>query len=324
MRRCGANIDKRIRNLHESIRELYDDFTSALEEYEPGADVMAEFPSAGLLLGEYGDVVPSFVSVWGYFIEEIIDLTAQGLNAGDVYSSRKKCAQIFLLADALRFSRFLKTLVEDCNILNSYRTGRAKKLKRRLDKVCQYVTGIRHLIQKAKRLFPIPHRWVMDKFTGTGEGVIDLADNPYDAISCGLVCPSLSSKIGNELDNRFTSMLSNWQRQQTMHTCIHAEIRVILHLGLPSANERPLVHAIGVSKRTCFCCTFWIESHNRIFRTKWMTSASHGKPYANWALPGAACSYDGTSSVDKTMLNAVSTQLTGALDHLLSEQGLQW
>ena len=210
MRRCGANIDKRIRNLHESIRELYDDFTSALEEYELGADVMAEFPSAGLLLGEYGDVVPSFVSLWGYFIEEIIALTAQGLNAGDVYSSRKKYAQIFLLADALRFSRFLKTLVEDCNILNSYRTGRAKKLKRRLDKVCQYVTGIRHLIQKAKRLFPIPHRWVMDKFTGTGEGVIDLADNPYDAISCGLVCPSLSSKIGDELDNRFTSMLSNW------------------------------------------------------------------------------------------------------------------
>jgi hypothetical protein len=30
-----------------------------------------------------------------------------------------------------------------------------------------------------------------------------------------------------------------------------------------------------------------------------MISRSHGKPHANWALPGAACSYDATSSVDK-------------------------
>ena len=42
--------------------------------------------------------------------------------------------------------------------------------------------------------------------------------------------------------------------------------------------------------------------------------------HMNWALPGAACSYDGTSSVDKTVLNAVSTQLTGALDHLFPGQ----
>jgi hypothetical protein len=47
-RRCGANINKRIRNLHTSIRGPHHDFSSALEEYEPGADVTAEFPSAGL------------------------------------------------------------------------------------------------------------------------------------------------------------------------------------------------------------------------------------------------------------------------------------
>jgi len=49
-----------------------------------------------------------------------------------------------------------------------------------------------------------------------------------------------------------------------------------------------------------------------------MTSGSHGKPYANWALPGAACSYaiqaDGRSSVDDAVLKAVSIRLTGALD----------
>ena len=35
-------------------------------------------------------------------------MTAQGFNAGDVYSSRKKYAHIFFLPDALKHSRFLK------------------------------------------------------------------------------------------------------------------------------------------------------------------------------------------------------------------------
>ncbi|KAM6491130.1 hypothetical protein JOM56_013369 [Amanita muscaria] len=97
------------------------------------------------------------------------------------------------------------------------------------------------------------------------------------------------------------------------------------HLGLPSAIEPPVpVHPIGVSKRSCFCCTLWINSHNRIFGTRWMTSGSHGKPYANWALPGAACSYairaDGRSSVDKAVLDPVSMRLTDTLDWLSSGQ----
>lgn len=90
--------------MHTSIRELHDDFSLALEEYEPGADVTAEFPSAGLLLEEYGDAVPPFAIARGHFAEEIIDMTVQGLNAGDVYSSRKKYSQNFLVADTLRYS----------------------------------------------------------------------------------------------------------------------------------------------------------------------------------------------------------------------------
>ena len=100
-----------------------------------------------------------------------------------------------------------------------------------------------------------------------------------------------------------------------MYTCIHAELRVILHLGLPSRIEQP-VCPIEVSKRSCFCCTFWIEAHNPIFETQWMASRSHSKPHTNWALPGAACSYDGTSSLDKAVLQAVSMRLTTALDPL--------
>jgi hypothetical protein len=310
IRRCVANINKRIHNLHTFIQdgELRNDFTLALEAY-PGGDINAEFPGADGLLGDYGDVVPPFATVWGNFVEDLADITAQGLDAGDA-SSAATYAYIFLVADALACSRFLKTLMKDRNL---HRKGRAEKLKRRLNKVRQYASGTAYLIEKAKRLFPIPHRWVTDTFTGTGECVFDLCNNPYDAISRGLHRPSLSPEIVDKLDKHFPSILNNWQRQQTMHTCIHAELRLILHFGLPSGIEHP-VCPIGASKRSCFCCTFWIEAHNRMFETQWMASRSHGKPHANWALPGAACSYDGTSSLDKAVLQAVSVRLTNALD----------
>ena len=55
-----------------------------------------------------------------------------------------------------------------------------------------------------------------------------------------------------------------------------------------------------------------------------MTSGAHGKPYVNWALPGAACSYaigaDGRSSVDELVLKAVLMLLTDALDWLFPGQ----
>ncbi len=56
----------------------------------------------------------------------------------------------------------------------------------------------------------------------------------------------------------------------------------------------------------------------------WLTSGSHGEPYANWALPGTACGYalgqDGRSSVDAAMLKAVSARLSDMLDWLLPGQ----
>lgn len=75
-----------------------------------------------------------------------------------------------------------------------------EKLKRRLNKVRQYASGTTYLIEKAKRLFPIPHRWVTDTFTGTGVCVFDLCNNPYDAILRGLHHPSLSPEIVDKLD----------------------------------------------------------------------------------------------------------------------------
>ena len=163
----------------------------ALEAY-PGGDIITEFPGSDDIRRDYGDVVPPFATVWGNFVDELTDLTAQGLDAGDVSASIATYGDIFLVADALARSRFLKTLFEDCNL---DRKRRAERLKRRLDKICQYAIGLTHLIEKAKRLFPIPHHWVMDTFTGTGECVFDLCDNAYDAISRGFHRPSFSQRL---------------------------------------------------------------------------------------------------------------------------------
>ena len=80
---------------------------------------------------------------------------------------------IFLIADTLARSRFLKTIFEDRN-LDWEERAEGLKRRRRLGKVFQYANGITHLIEKSKRLFPIPHHWVMDTFTGTGECVRSL------------------------------------------------------------------------------------------------------------------------------------------------------
>ena len=323
-RRCGTNINKQIHSLHMSIQntELHNDFRLALQTYVPLSDIHAEFPGAETILEMYGDAIPPFTIVLEDLVEMITNETVHGLDADNVSSSESTYAYLVILADALACSRFLKMLVNDSNFVNKDRKERVEKLKRRLGKVCQYLTSITYLIPKAKRMFPIPHRWVMDTFPGTGEGDFDLCDNAYDAVSRGLDQLSLSPDTLDKLDKHFPFIVSNWAKHKTVHACVHAEIRIILHLGI-SPNDHS-IHPIGVGKCSCLCCVLWIESHNRIFGTRWMTNRSHSKPYANWALPGAACPHaieaDGKSSIDEAVLEDVGIQLVDTLDSLFLGQ----
>jgi hypothetical protein len=327
LQRCGENINKRIHSLHIWIQntELRDDFRLALETYVPMSGFQAEFHGAEMIIERYGNAVPPFATFLKDLVDNITNETVRKLDAENAQGAyaRRAYAYLFILADVLARSRFMKTLVDDRNLVNKERKERVEKLKRRLGKVCQYVSGITHLVQKAKRLFPIPHRWVTDTFPCTGEGEFDLCNNAFVAVSRGLNLPFLSPDILNKLNKSFPLILDNWTRQQSVHAHVHAEIRIILHFGQLSPDDLS-VHPIGVSKRSCFCCALWIESHNHIFTTQWMTSRSHGKPYANWALPGAACSYaievDGRSSIDKAVLEAVGVRLVYTFDRLFPGQ----
>ena len=54
-----------------------------LQAYVPEADIQAEFPSMDTLLGDCGDTVPPFATVWGDFVEMITDMTAQKSHTED-------------------------------------------------------------------------------------------------------------------------------------------------------------------------------------------------------------------------------------------------
>jgi hypothetical protein len=133
--------------------------------------------------------------------------------------------------------------------------------------------------------FPIPHLWVTETFAGMGEReystFVIVLTMIYHVDLTNLLCHQ------RLWTNSTSTSLPSSVTGKSNKLCLHS-LRVILHLGPPPLDS---VHPIGVSKQSCFCCVLWIESHNRIFRTQWMTSGFHGKPYANWALPGGTCSY---------------------------------
>jgi hypothetical protein len=181
-----------------------------------------------------------------------------------------------------------------------------------------------------KRLFPdgeMPYRWVNDPFVATGEGEFELCADAMEAVWHAFGSgPSLLPETVDKLVRNFPDMLVNWKRRRVVTPCIHAEIRIILDLTSSRATRRHIMSPsqrcpIGCSKRSCFCCTLWIDAYNEIYGTQWMTSGSHGKPYANWALPGSACTHEvdenGRTAVDVAVLRGVSTRLTDVLDWLL-------
>ena len=113
------------------------------------------------------------------------------------------------------------------------------------------------------------------------------------------------------------------KKHQTLCTCIHAELRLIPHLGPPPLY--PAVHPIGVGKRSCICCVLWIESQSHFWnavddkRISWQAICELGASRcrmlvcnrSRWEeqMGGA----DGRSSVDVAVLKAIWTRLTDTL-----------
>ncbi|KAG6825833.1 hypothetical protein H0H92_002251 [Tricholoma furcatifolium] len=231
-------------------------------------------------------------------------IVSEDLSLLSLYSLK-----VYLYAMTIARSSFLESLIQRASdLMNKCLEEKAEKLKRRLGKVCEYAIEIQLLLERARKLPAISHRWVTSNFSGTGEGTFTLCDDPRQVVARGRKEPSLSPQVEATIYQLLPSIQDDWAMEKTVSTCVHAELHIILDFG-PLQREswdHPLI-PIGVSKRSCL-------------GTWWTTSRSHDKPCANWALPGAACSWatdaNGDSNVDMRVLTGVGQQLYDSLQRL--------
>jgi hypothetical protein len=130
----------------------------------------------------------------------------------------------------------------------------------------------------------------------------------------------LTSEEIDEVAERFPSLSINWVGRR-FYPRIHAELPIILHLSPSLLSESPgqlplqgpEQLPVGCSKRSCLCCVLWIDAFNGRTGMSWMMSGSHGKPYANWALPGTAGEQIGATlrGVDGQVAKGVNTRVEG-------------
>jgi len=314
-----TNIDKRICGLHRSITDIRSTLEKAATEYT-FESMEKEFPRSD----DYRDImyvgedIPTVARVLSDLIQECIN--ASDFAVDEDQQSFMKYVRLVNVAGILRDSRFLSQLISDPNRKNWERIQDAVKLKRRLGKVCQY-TRIRQLIEKVQRLPNIPFEWVEESFSGTGEGEFKFCMDPMEAVG-RVLHRQLTSKEIYEVAERFPSLSSDWMGRR-FYPRIHAELRIILHISpsllSESLGQLPLQGSeqlpIGCSKRSCLCCVLWIDAFNSRTGMSWMTSGSHGKPYANWALPGTAGEQIGAAlrGIDGQVAKGINTRLKDML-----------
>ncbi|KAF8809957.1 hypothetical protein BYT27DRAFT_7093155, partial [Phlegmacium glaucopus] len=303
VRHGKENLNKRIRNLHQSITDLNNDLRLAVLQH-PFQTIEEEFPrSESYRRAMYPDQRVTVDCVLDDLIRTCRD--ASTFKMQEDQTSFLQYVQLFGAADALQNSRFLLLLTSDRNPVNSERRERAERLKRRLAKICQYAR-IGQLIKMVKRLPNIPFRWIEGNLIGTGEGTFEICADPMDAVS-RILQEELSLKDMDAINEHFPQLARNWEQGRFINPRIHAELRIILHLSPSLLSRSPTdLLPIGCSKRSCLC-VLWMEAFNYDTGMLWMTSGSHGKPYDNWALPGAASEMEGVRAwrLDEYVITSV-------------------
>ncbi|RDB30548.1 hypothetical protein Hypma_007325 [Hypsizygus marmoreus] len=285
------NIDKRVSNLHKSITDLCDELRSTAMDYK-FSSMEEEFPRSGLYRKAKYPEPPTpqrfLYDLIGTCISESTEFEMQ-----DNAFSRSQYIELFGAADSLNRSFFLAYFVANSrekNLKYSKFNERVERLKRRLDKVCQYAK-INTLMRLVRRIPNIPFRWVEDHLVGTGEELLEICTDPMEVVERTLG-HSPSPRQTDALLRRCPDLSRNWERRRSINPRVHPEILVILHLSRPLLSLSPWNNStylpIGCSKSSCLCCMSWMESFNHVTGMLWVTSGSRGKPYDHWALPGAA------------------------------------
>ncbi|KAI6010793.1 hypothetical protein F5J12DRAFT_821737 [Pisolithus orientalis] len=315
--------------MREAVDTSSDNLNRVLGVYQPASSIEDEFPSSTDYRDlKYNGNQVSAETMMRDLLTVITDMI-KGFNLQNIRETPDLCnryAHLVIAVLVLKRSRLLRWLCQEHDVLYHKRKLEAEKLKRRLAKVAQYYNDISTLIEHAQRRFSqgINHRWV-GRMEGTCETRLDLDENYMGVISRALGGVPLAPETATALHEKVQNMRQVWDSSRSVTTRLHAEIRILLHLSNPvHALDHTRQQPIGCSKRSCLCCTVWIWKYNKTFRTKWLTSGSHGKPYAAWALPGF--SYDhvrvsgGRSDIDAAVLLGVGRRLSRTLAELFPNQ----
>ncbi|KAG6919286.1 hypothetical protein DXG01_007418 [Tephrocybe rancida] len=106
----------------------------------------------------------------------------------------------------------------------------------------------------------------------------------------------------------------------TVTLCVHAEIRLILHLSGTAATAThnfPSELIVGCSQRTCLCCTLWIDAFNAATDMNWMTRSGNSHPRYDWVFPSSPVAVD---TADVLRLDVISGEVKGRLRAVLLEE----
>jgi hypothetical protein len=322
--RCKLNIEKRINNVRDTIEAFLGLIDEALARYQPLPldEELPGFPTLQKALYAHAPSLPPTTQI----IRNLFDTILRDCKRIKISEERReqiKFAVLCGVAFVTSNSRFLGSICADQNRLHTERKLLAEKLRRRLRKLSQYDHGINTLIDRCRRFqggeFSV--RWVSQN-PDIEEPVIELVDY-VTAIQHNLHPNSTitAPQIHQAVAARNPALVESWNC--VVHTYVHAEIRIILDflqqaLLSDTPVESTVQQPIGCSKRSCLACTLWIEGYNHTFKTEWMTSGSHGKPYAGWTIPTMSNGGgSGIQRVNQHVIEQISTRVHDVLEWLI-------
>ena len=312
---CRENMEKRLSRVLSSINEFEEylqnpdppaegtnttdsDRFWPLKRYTPES-IDVEFPNTELYRSNAFKEEPSFEEMLRNIIITSKVLCSQcTLDRNDVVGSEQRFSLACLPLGYLLKSRFLETICDvwwGGGVADLQRC--AKRLRRRAERVRQYHSGVDSLLRNVRRIFPngkVPWRWAEPNLDNAYQGPVSL-DGDLRTVLAPIVedSPPSEEKILNKIAQDFPQVSADWNQWHSVNAVVHAEIRLILDLDKDYSKDlgrRLETKAIGCSKRTCLCCHDWIYLYNgeTVFKRRWSTSGSSGKPDLSWAFPGVA------------------------------------
>ena len=292
--RCNLNIAKQAKDVHDTMAQFLEVIDDALASYLPARRLTDEFPNGFDTFCEvwYRNKplpITTHENICGLF-HAILHLSDE-LKISDGYQQRDISTFGLLVHTATLAlkSRFLRYIYQREDVPGSkQRQFLIQKLKHCLAELSQYMGGIDEVIICARhcRESGIDICWANPEPNNVEEAIVE----PVDYITA--ICHNLpqnvaltNMQIRATFERAFPYLTEDWKRNLG-HTCVHAEIWIILYflqknLNAPGKSNKP--QPIGCSKQNCLACTLRNDASNTVIGTNWAMSRAHGKSYAGWA-----------------------------------------